>query len=189
MAKKGDLSDIKDFLKAKGMTTSQLSTPGDGPELEIFLKKQNQGLERKTSSHAIAVPEHPAMDEDDPDDDAEGEPADINGHEYVTKLDRQAEELSQVGKMATKKVSQRLQDMLKVCNAMKSHMECEVIGKNIKKAETAEMLKIQSGLNDVCCDLKKQMLSKTTVNMEKAKTSLQAGAKAIREGKAFVRKI
>ena len=189
MAKKGDLSDIKDFLKAKGMTTSQLSTPGDGPELEIFLKKQNQGLERKTSSHAIAVPEHPAMDEDDPDDDAEGEPEDINGHEYVTKLDRQAEELSQVGKMATKKVSQRLQDMLKVCNAMKSHMECEVIGKNIKKAETAEMLKIQSGLNDVCCDLKKQMLSKTTVNMEKAKTSLLAGAKAIREGKAFVRKI
>ncbi len=99
------------------------------------------------------------------------------------------QELSQVGKMATKKVSQRLQDMLKVCNAMKSHMECEVIGKNIKKAETAEMLKIQSGLNDVCCDLKKQMLSKTPVNMEKAKTSLLAGAKAIREGKAFVRKI
>ncbi|CAE8644766.1 unnamed protein product [Polarella glacialis] len=91
--------------------------------------------------------------------------------------------------MATKKVSQRLQDMLKVCNAMKSHIECEVIGKNIKKAETSEMMKIQSGLNDVCCELKKQMLSKTTVNMEKAKTSLLAGAKAIREGKAFVRKI
>jgi hypothetical protein len=43
MAKKGDLSDIKDFLKAKGMTTSQLSTPGDGPELEIFLKKTGAG--------------------------------------------------------------------------------------------------------------------------------------------------
>ena len=147
-------------------------------------------MERKTSRNAIAVAdEPPSMDQNDPDDDEKGEPEDGNDHEYVNKLGRQAEELSQVGKMATKKVSQRLQDMLKVCNAMKSHIECEVIGKNLKKAETSEMMKIQSSLNHVCSELKKQMLSKTTVNMEKAKTSLQAGAKAIREGKAFVRKI
>jgi hypothetical protein len=184
MSKKGELTDLKDFLKAKGMTTSQLSTPGDGAELAIFLKSQEQGM-GKSSKGALAVAdETPPMDADDPEDDAEGAGDEGNEHEYLNKLGKKSEELSQVGNMATKSVSQRLQDMLKVCNAMKSHIECEVLGKRLKKDETNEMMKVVGNLVEVCSELKKQMQSKTTVNMEKAKTVLSSGAKAINGGKA-----
>jgi hypothetical protein len=189
-SKKGDI-ELKDYLAAKGFAGSPLAPGGGSEELAQFLDRQGQGQSQsskdvprlpgqgqdqgQTSTGAIAVP----MSDNEDDDDFEAE--------HHNKLGKKADELSQIGTLASKKVSQRLQDMLKVCNAMKSHIECESLGKNMKPSVMTAMKAVLDKLSHSAGLLKKGILKPP--NMEKAKDILTASAKSINEGKIFVAKL
>ena len=181
MSKKGDL-ELKEFLQAKMLGGSPLAPAGSSEELALFFEKQGQGQSQSSKNVQPAVEAAPVEMSDD-----EGTGTHQTEPQPHDRLGKKADELSQVGKLASKKVGQRLQDMLKVCNGMKSHIECESLGKNMKKDMITDMKKVLNKLAESATDLKKHMMK--TVSMEKAKNILTASAKAINDGKVFANKL
>jgi hypothetical protein len=181
MSRKGDM-DLKNFLAAKGLTETPLAPLDKGSDqIQVFLQQQGLAASKKTD----AVPAvEPDAGEDDDERDAD---ADEDNDQRGSDLARQGEALSQTSSLASKKVGQRLQEMLKITNQMKSHIDCESMGKKLKPAMQSNLKRVVSALASSSNNLKKHMVTK--VSMEKAKQVLTSSARAINDCKVFVSEV
>ena len=98
-----------------------------------------------------------------------------------------ADQLSNVSEGTKKKAKDRLEGMLKVCNAVKAHIECQAVGQPLGSNKT-KIDKCLEPLEQSARNLKKY-LTKPTLNMEGAKTVLVEAAKNINSAKRVCQEI
>ena len=184
-ANKGGASELASWLKLKGYTKPQEITAGmGGDEMASFLSEQGVHKKQKKLAITDGLAPFAGMEEEEEQEEEEGEE---KGDGHMLKLKSMADQLSNVSEGTKKKAKDRLEGMLKVCNAVKAHIECQAVGQPSGGNKT-KIDKCLEPLEQSARNLKKY-LTKTTLNMEGAKTVLVEAAKNINSAKRVCQEI